>query len=88
MTDHAHAAADYRTYWIAWLVLLGITLAMIFVGNPTVLIAGMSLKAAIICLWFMHLRYEHRDLLLTVLIGLFATAMVLYGLIIPDGMTR
>jgi hypothetical protein len=62
VTVHDHALLDYRTYWIAWLVLLVITLAMVFIGNPTVLITGMTLKATIIGLWFMHLKYERIEL--------------------------
>ena len=86
MTTEPHADVDYRKYWIAWFVLLIITLAMIFVGSPTVLILGMTCKATIICLWFMHLRYEHIELVLSVLIGIFGTSLILYLLIAPDGM--
>ena len=85
MTSQAHSEADYRKYWLAWLVLLAITLAMVFIGSPAILLAGMTLKAVIIMLWFMHLRYERLDLLLCVVIGLFATALVLFLLIVPDG---
>ena len=85
MTSQTHAEVDYRTYWLAWLCLLVITLAMVFIGNQPVLIAGMSLKAAIIGLWFMHLRYERLDLVLSVALGIFATALILFLLIFPDG---
>ncbi len=85
MTEQSHTAVDYRTYWLAWLALLLITLAMVFIGSRPVLITGMTLKAAIICLWFMHLRYERLDLLLCVILGIFATALVLFGLIASDG---
>lgn len=85
MTAQTHAEVNYSTYWLAWLCLLVITLAMVFIGSPPVLVAGMVLKAAIISLWFMHLRYEHVDLVLCVVLGIFATGLLLFLLIAPDG---
>ena len=81
-----HADVSYKTYWVAWLILLAQTLAMVFVSQPPVLILGMVIKAAIIFLWFMHLRHEKIDLLLYVTVGIFATALILFVLIAPDGM--
>ena len=86
MTSQTHTEADYKTYWQAWGVLLVITLAMVFIGSPVVLICGMILKATIIALWFMHLRYERIELVLSVLIGIFAFSLILFFLIVPDGM--
>lgn len=84
MTE-GHVDVSYKTYWVAWLVLLALTLVMVFVAQPPVLILGMILKAAIIFLWFMHLRYEKLDLVLSVTVGIFATALILFLLIAPDG---
>lgn len=78
-------AVSYKTYFKAWLVLLAITLTMVVVGSPALLIFGMCAKAAIIALWFMHLRYERIDFTLYVLLGMFATAIILYALTVPDG---
>ncbi len=85
MTAPSPTQVNYRTYWLAWLCLLCITLAMLFIGKPAVLIAGMILKASIIGLWFMHLRYERLDFVLCILVGIFVTGLLLFGLIAPDG---
>ena len=85
MTSEAHREVDYRTYWLAWLCLLVITVAMVFIGTSTVLLAGMTLKAAIIGLWFMHLRFERLGLVASVALGTFATGLILFLLIYPDG---
>jgi caa(3)-type oxidase subunit IV len=84
-TSGAHAPASYASYWIAWGVLLGITLVMLALAHPTVLLIGIALKAGIICWWFMHLKSERWDLTLTVVLGAFVTALILFGLIAPDG---
>jgi len=41
------ATHSYGSYWIAWFVLLLITLAMVFIGSKPVLAGGMIVKAAI-----------------------------------------
>ena len=75
----------YRTYWVAWLCLLVITLVMVFVTIPGVLIAGMIVKASIIALWFMHLRYEPLGFTLAIVLGTLLTGLLLFALIAPDG---
>jgi cytochrome c oxidase subunit IV len=77
---------SYKTYWIAWAVLLVITLAMVFIGHKPVLAGGMVLKAAIIAFLYMHLKFERMGLILTVVLGIFATTAVLVVLLVPDGM--
>lgn len=79
-------AARYKTYWMAWLALLVVTVLMVFVGHRPVLVAGMVFKAAVIVMLFMHLKYEKFALIVTVLLGVFATSLLLYGLLIPDGL--
>lgn len=83
---HASTAglAAYRPYWIAWLILLGITLVMLFVHQPALLLAGVALKASIICLWYMHLRSERSGLVACIAVGLFANALFLFLLMVPD----
>lgn len=82
MTENAH---PYRGYWYAWLILLALTLAMVFVGHPAVLLGGMMVKATIIALWFMHLRHERLSLGLAVAISILFTGLALFVLIAPDG---
>jgi hypothetical protein len=86
MHDHATHGTSYAGYWIAWGILLGITLLMLAIANPALLVAGMAAKATIIALWFMHLRTERLSLTLTVGIGIVVTTLILFGLIAPDGM--
>lgn len=80
----AHGGASYRTYWTAWLILLALTVAMVFVGAKPVVVGGILAKAAIITLLYMHLAQERRRLVWTVLLGIFLTSAVLVVLIIPD----
>ncbi len=77
---------SYRPYWIAWGILLALTLVMIGVANPPVLIAGMALKASIIALWFMHLRHEKPLLVAVVALALLGTTLILFGLTAVDGL--
>ncbi len=79
---HTH----YALYWKMWGVLLGLTVGMVLITNPALLLVGITVKAGIIMMVFMHLRYEHVRLLLAVMLGIFFTSLVLYGLIVPDGM--
>jgi caa(3)-type oxidase subunit IV len=84
---------SYRTYWIAWGILLALTLLMILVEAARlplaltilVLVSVMLVKATLIGGWFMHLRYEHRALVVAVVGGTLFTAAVLFFLLVPDG---
>jgi len=77
--------SSYRTYWIAWLVLLLLTVSMVFIGAKPVMVGGMLVKASIITLLYMHLMPARRRLVWTVLLGIFLTSAVLVTLIVPDG---
>ena len=84
----------YRTYWMSWGLLLGLTLIMLLVeefklpalATVVVLVTAMLIKATVIGGWFMHLRYERLALVLSVVLGTLATAFALFVLLIPDGM--
>ena len=84
---------SYRTYWIAWVLLLALTVIMLLteafrlpaVVTILVLVGAMMVKATVIGGWFMHLRYEHKALVLSVVLGTLATAAALYFLLVPDG---
>lgn len=77
---------NYRIYWKAWLILLGITVLMLVVNDPSFLAAGMAAKATIIALWFMHLKYERKDFTLLVALSIVVFSLVLFALIAPDGL--
>jgi cytochrome c oxidase subunit IV len=81
----------YR-YWVTWAALLGLTLVMLWADNAAlsralfigVVVSAMVVKAFMIASRFMHLEYEQRALVGTVIVGLFVTALVLFVLIVPD----
>lgn len=83
---HAHAEVSYKTYWMAWLALLALTIVMVFVKSPTMLIIGMLIKASVIAFLFMHLMFEKRDFVILVIASGFVLSLILFGLMIPDGM--
>lgn len=75
-----------RAYWVAWLVLLVVTIGMIGVSHPALLILGIAIKASVIALWFMHLRYEALALAVGVVVSILFTGLLLFVLIVPDGL--
>jgi caa(3)-type oxidase subunit IV len=87
-------ASNARVYWTTWGVLLALTVVMLWLDVAdiprgallVVLLGAMTVKAALIGGTFMHLRHEHLGIVLTVVVGLFALALVLYGLIAPDAL--
>ena len=85
MQDVQTETMSYRPYWIAWFVLLVLTIVMVFAGNRAVLIAGITAKATIIAFWFMHLRHERHAFVLYILGGIFLTGLTLFLLMVPDG---
>ena len=81
-----------KKYWITWLALLSLTLMMLWLDSAplarglfvTAMVAAMLTKASLIAANFMHLRFEHRALVFTIVVGLLVTGAVLYMLIVPD----
>jgi cytochrome c oxidase subunit IV len=82
----------YRVYWIAWGVLLTLTITMIALDQAplphrtfvALMLGVMSIKATLIAAIFMHLRSERWPLVLGVVVGLPVNAAILYVLIAPD----
>ncbi len=83
----------YRIYWVTWALLLVLTLLMLvtgFVSLPKIFVAlvllgAMLVKASLIGAYFMHLRFEKLTLVVTVAVGILATATFLFVLIALDG---
>ncbi len=79
---HDHAQPDYLKIWIALMVLMAISVGLSFLPlaqtTTTVLIMMLStVKAVLVILYFMHVRYER------ILIGmLVATPLILFGVLI------
>jgi cytochrome c oxidase subunit 4 len=95
MSTHAESAGShgYKGYWILWIVLLVLTVTMIFIGESSLaqapqailLLIGSSLKASLIIFFYMHLRFENRNLILVVLIGIFLTSVLMFAVPAFDG---
>ena len=49
------------------------------------LLFGSAIKATLIIFYYMHLKFEHLGLILTVLVGLFVTAILMFVLPAYDG---
>jgi len=83
------SASPYRVYWVTWVILLVITVAMLAAESlhmprwflVVFLLAFMMVKAVMIGGNFMHLRYERRNLSLMVASGILVTSLILYGFI-------
>lgn len=88
-------AASYRTYWTAWGILLILTVLMLSVEAARLpraaivvfLVSAMLAKATLIGGWFMHLRFERVALVVSVVGAVLATAMFLFFLTAPDGVS-
>jgi cytochrome c oxidase subunit IV len=85
-------ASHARIYWITWSVLLALTVVMLAADGAAIsrttllalMLGAMSIKAVLIAGNFMHLREERAGLVLTVVVGLFVMALVLFVLIAFD----
>jgi caa(3)-type oxidase subunit IV len=88
------ARRGFAVYLRIWGLLLGLTLVMIAVDRAelrlavlaAILVGAMLTKATLIASYFMHLRLEGKLLIWSVAAGLFLLGLVLYVLMIPDGL--
>ena len=95
MSTHAESVGShgYKGYWLLWIVLLVLTVTMIFIGDSPLskapqailLLLGASLKASLIIFFYMHLRFENRNLILVVLLGIFLTGILMFVVPAFDG---
>ena len=92
-TETSGGLPSYRLYWFAWGVLLVLTLSMILVESTEftrilaviTLLVAMAAKIVIIGGWFMHLRFERPQFVITLVAATLLTAAVLFLLIAVDG---
>ncbi len=83
---------SYKVYWTIWVVLLVLTLIMIGVealSLPSgiailILVGAMMTKATLIAGWFMHLKFETRFIVLSLVLATLLTAAFLVFLLMPD----
>jgi cytochrome c oxidase subunit IV len=82
----------YKVYWVTWVILLVITVAMLLAEELHMprwflllfLLAFMMVKATMIGGNFMHLRHEHRQMAWMVATGLLVTSLILFAFITPE----
>ena len=93
-TEHEHHVVGPKTYLLILLALLVLTAtttgaAFINMGvfSPIVALGIACLKAVLVILFFMHIRYSSKVMMLTVGAGFF-TFMVLVGMTLADYFTR
>jgi hypothetical protein len=55
------------------------------VPHTILLLLGSSVKASLIIFFYMHLRFENRNLILIVLIGIFLTSILMFLIPAYDG---
>jgi len=88
------AAAGVKIYWRIWGMLLTLTLVMLFLDQASlprtmfviIMVAAMLTKASLIAAYFMHLKYEHRFLQATLVVGLFINGAFMFALLVPDAL--
>jgi len=89
--EGGHKIESMKVNYIVWVWLLGVTLIEVFLAYMKVpihimLIAliGLSLfKATLIVSWFMHIKFERRSLVLT-LIPAVTVCILLLNIVFPD----
>jgi cytochrome c oxidase subunit 4 len=76
----------YRTYIIVWallIVLTGVTVGVSYLHlgmlNVAAALLIASLKAALVALYFMHLRFENRLVWAFATVPLFFLALIIFG---------
>ena len=88
MTTEAHSASAYiRIFWIL-LVLTIVEVAIVYMGLPKMLLAGLLVtfavwKAALVAMHFMHLKFEKKTLALVALAP-FVLCVLLILMLMPD----
>lgn len=91
--SHQHAEGSNKLYMKVWALLLVLTAVEVFLGYERlepglmlVLLMGLSiLKAALIIGYFMHLRFERRSLILT-LIPMWVIVTCLFAVFFADSL--
>ena len=88
MTTEAHSASAYmKIFWIL-LVLTIVEVAIVYLGLPKMLLAGLLVifavwKAALVAMHFMHLKFEKRTLAMVALVP-FVLCVFLILMLLPD----
>ena len=94
MSDDSHTIVPYRTFILAWIALLVLTVVTVVVStidlgalNVWGAVAIASVKSGVVVAWFMHMKYEHRLLKGLLMIAL-VTVAIFIGLTLVDTLYR
>jgi len=91
MSEHIMSSKFYYTIWIALLCLTAITAAVSFIDlgplNTVVALVIATVKALLVVLFFMHVKYSTR-LTWAVVIGALFWLGILFALTMGDYLTR
>lgn len=92
MSEHIVSVKTYITIWLALLVLTGLTAGIAFVDlgpfNTVVALVIATLKALLVVLIFMHVKYASDRLTKVVLVSALFWLFLLLGLSLADYTTR
>jgi cytochrome c oxidase subunit 4 len=92
MSEHIVSVKTYITIWLALLVLTGLTAGIAFVNlgpfNTVVALVIATLKALMVVLIFMHVKYASDRLTKVVLVSALFWLFLLLGLSLADYTTR
>jgi len=91
--EHAHEAGSRKVFLYVWFWLLALTGVEVFLAYERLgvklmltLLMGLSIvKASLIISYFMHLRYERRSLVLTLMPAMVFVIVLLF-LFFPDSL--
>jgi cytochrome c oxidase subunit IV len=91
MSEHIVPPKTYLSVWAALLVLLGATVGFAYLPlGPIHVVAALTIafaKAVLIALFFMHVKYKNRLVLVFVCAGLFWLG-IMFALSLGDYLTR
>ncbi|MGB9692837.1 MAG: cytochrome C oxidase subunit IV family protein [Candidatus Sumerlaeaceae bacterium] len=91
MFDHIVPVRVYFLVFLALIVLTAVTVQVAFIDlgllNTPIAILIASLKATLVVLYFMHVRYSEKLILLVVFVSVF-TLMLLFAFALGDYLTR
>jgi cytochrome c oxidase subunit IV len=92
MSEHIISNKIYVGIWALLLVLTVVTALVAFVDlgplNTIVALSIASLKAVVVILYFMHVKYSSEKLTKTVIVSAIFFLMILLGLSLADFTTR
>jgi len=92
MSEHIMSSKFYYTIWIALLCLTGITVAASFIDlgpfNAVVALVIATVKALLVVLFFMHVKYTSEQLTKIVIVSAIFWLFLLLALSMADYATR